>query len=445
MKLVAAALIVAAGCTSAGGAGDDVVPPPDEPQTLVTPVGVPTGDPTSASIGPEGGTVATADGAMTVDIPAGALAAPTTITIQPITTHIPGPIGSAVRLGPEGQTFAAPVTLTFHYDEAELGGNDPGSLMVAFQTATGSWSHVPTAASDPVAHTISVHSVHFSDWTTGTWINLDPLYSYVAVNNTKQLQVKFCLDKDPACPVEPEPGVLDVHCDLVCEYITGGDWEWAVNGVVGGDAEHGMIDGTFEEEGVGAFFAPATVPSPEDVQVSASCGGDCTPRGRLIAFGRIWIDTTQPYVGRVWSTRIARPDETFKITADVRWVYNEAELGYEVSTGSVDVTYVYNVGTCVINAEYHGGLSAADGHWGFLDGNHYTGTGLVANTTTYTGTTTCTSTGAPEPISFPALVQWWLPPPAPLAGWEKWTDGTLEESQPLEGGGSVTWSFTPNY
>src|SRR5204863_9094362 len=58
------------------GSGD-----PPEP----SPVGVPAGDVVSASLGAAGGTASSADGRISVTIPAGALSADTPIGIQPIT------------------------------------------------------------------------------------------------------------------------------------------------------------------------------------------------------------------------------------------------------------------------------------------------------------------------------------------------------------------------
>src|SRR5258708_3260287 len=61
----------------------------------VTSVGSPLGTPVSKSIGSAGGIVVSDDGQMQIDIPAGALALNTHITIQRVTNEMPGSIGSS--------------------------------------------------------------------------------------------------------------------------------------------------------------------------------------------------------------------------------------------------------------------------------------------------------------------------------------------------------------
>jgi hypothetical protein len=81
----------------------------------VTPPGEVRGKPVQVMIPAAGGILISPDGILTIEVPAGALASAQTLTIQPITNQAPGGLGAAYRLGPEGQTFAVPVTLTFTY------------------------------------------------------------------------------------------------------------------------------------------------------------------------------------------------------------------------------------------------------------------------------------------------------------------------------------------
>ncbi len=69
-----------------------------------------------AVIGPEGGSVSSADGAVTLEVPAGALASATNITIARSATTRPDAVGPVYDIGPTGTVFAVPVTLSIHYD-----------------------------------------------------------------------------------------------------------------------------------------------------------------------------------------------------------------------------------------------------------------------------------------------------------------------------------------
>src|SRR2546421_7855492 len=70
-------------------------------------------DDASAVIGPGGGMLAVSGGAA-LEIPAGALAKDTTITISQSSAQAPGGALSPVYdFGPDGTTFSKPVTVTF--------------------------------------------------------------------------------------------------------------------------------------------------------------------------------------------------------------------------------------------------------------------------------------------------------------------------------------------
>lgn len=137
------ALALAAGC--GGGSGD-------------------AGDSASASIGPAGGTVATASGAQVV-IPAGALAAPTTITIERADAGAPVlPQGFVVGGGmfaftPHGTTFSAPVMVSLPVD---LSAMPAGLTPTLYKTnAAGQWERVPGATLSGSIVTAQVTSFSF--------------------------------------------------------------------------------------------------------------------------------------------------------------------------------------------------------------------------------------------------------------------------------------------
>ncbi len=125
--LAAAFALVLPGC----GGGDDDGP-----------------DSASASIGAGGGSVATPAGARVV-IPAGALAAPTTIAIDRSDAAAPAlpagfvAAGSTFAFMPHGTAFAAPVTVSIPVDPSLVAA---GRVPTLYKTnAAGAWERVPGA------------------------------------------------------------------------------------------------------------------------------------------------------------------------------------------------------------------------------------------------------------------------------------------------------------
>jgi hypothetical protein len=120
-----------------------------------------TGPTASAVVGASGGTVATADGALTVAIPAGALAADVTVTVTPTSSPGGGAVGTVYEIGPTGTQFSAPVTLSLHYDAASLNGAAERSLRVA-TFAAGNWQILAGAAIDTSAKIVTGTTTHLS-------------------------------------------------------------------------------------------------------------------------------------------------------------------------------------------------------------------------------------------------------------------------------------------
>lgn len=113
----------------------------------------------SASLGPEGGELSL--GAVTLRVPAGALATTVTLRIEPTVPARAGAIGVAYELGPSGTTFAVPATVAFRFDAAAVPGGDPSRLAVAVLSADG-WRPLAATAVDPVGGTVSGQTSHLS-------------------------------------------------------------------------------------------------------------------------------------------------------------------------------------------------------------------------------------------------------------------------------------------
>ena len=159
---------------------------PSAPAPEATDVGVPVGAAATATVGASGGQLRSPDGKFTLSVPAGALAANTSLTIQPITNTAHGGRGTAYLLGPSGQAFQRPVTLTFAYTDEDVSGTAPEALAIAFQTGERYWQLADTT-SDAAAKTLTVRTTHFSAWSVVTRLRLAPAAAKVGVGKSLTL------------------------------------------------------------------------------------------------------------------------------------------------------------------------------------------------------------------------------------------------------------------
>ena len=134
------------------------------PNPVPTGVGTTVGTGASATIGPAGGTLASPDGRLTLSVPAGAITAPTAFTVQPVTNLAWGGLGNAYRLGPDGTTFAKPVTVTFTPTPSDKSSTSLEGLGIGFQDGDGYWQWMSNATRDLTANRISVSTSHLSPW-----------------------------------------------------------------------------------------------------------------------------------------------------------------------------------------------------------------------------------------------------------------------------------------
>ncbi|MFC4453926.1 hypothetical protein [Deinococcus sonorensis] len=238
--------------------GHNAVQPSHQP----TPTGTPTGEALHLTVGPEGGTAHSADGRLTVTIPAGALTAPTDVTVQPISSTTPHGKGAAYRLGPEGTTFRQPVALTFRYDEAQESGAT--GFVVASQDGKGVWQAHLDTLQDREANTLSVQTNHFSDWSWAEAYRLDPQQAAVRVGQSVNLTLVSCTGPDI------ETGELVAPLVTTCApyTLTPFTRNWAVNGTAGGSASSGSVRKDEGDVARGTYTAPARKPSVNPVAVS---------------------------------------------------------------------------------------------------------------------------------------------------------------------------------
>ena len=329
-------------CTVVGGAGtiaqanvtnvtvtctDNFVP-----TYTPAPKGDPQGTATTQMIDATGGSVTSADGRSTLNIPAGALGTATTISIQPITNTIPNGIGLGYRLEPEGTTFAAPVSLTFHLSTTEALALN--STFIATQHADGMWYSQPNQQRDGSAQTVGVSTTHFSDWTIAQTVTLNPPQARVRIGDatifTAYILIVHEDNDDLAYPggeqiAVPQQTVLDAQLN--------GTKIWSVDGVEGGNAEVGEVRAYNPG---GAFTAPANEPTPNPsiVTLTMQFGKPkvIAPAEATVYAGELWTGTTD--ITQIDGTQI-HADVTFVIKPDPS--HSLTVLHFVVMSGHVQV------------------------------------------------------------------------------------------------------------
>jgi hypothetical protein len=246
---------------SDGGAGDG---------GDVTPVGTSTGPVVPGTIGPAGGQISSADGRLTLIVPAGALSAQTMFGIEPITNQAPQGIGAAYRLTPDGQQFTMPATVSFKYGDADVLGTNEQLLMVAYQDPVAhDWLMDSQTTIDANSRSAQIQTTHLTDYALLAGYNLFPKDTSVQVGGTVPFVVVVC-NGSP------------LLCDSTSHSPTG-LVNWAVNGAPGGTTGTGIVMAT---DGYHATYtAPSKVPSPNTVTVSAQTPG----RGATIVVAQVHI------------------------------------------------------------------------------------------------------------------------------------------------------------
>ncbi len=230
--------------------------------------GDPQGTATTQMIDAAGGSISSADGRITLDIPAGALAAATTVSIQPITNTTPNGLGLAYRLEPEGTTFAALATLTFHLSATEALAL--ASTYVTTQHADGLWYSQPNQQRDTSAQTVGVSTTHFSDWSLAETLWLDPPETRVRINEAANFTAKILMVIEEGDELaNPDPNADDVALpmpvSLDSHYFADSKMIWAVNNIERGTAQYGYVDDFFYP---GSYTAPHEEPTPNPVTIT---------------------------------------------------------------------------------------------------------------------------------------------------------------------------------
>lgn len=229
----------------------------DQPGKIVArPTGQSTGTRVEKTISSIGGKIVSGDGKLEIIIPEGALGTATTIGIEPITrTLVDRPGNSslpAYRLTPHGQQFLRPVTIRFSYSNSSFAN-------VAFQDEEGKWRGLTNVYNDENSKTVSVKSMHFSDWTSFENI-FQELEDGISVEVGKTVPLKIMTVQSSVFSQEDQD---DENYYVAEPYEYQSAVEWSILNGPG----NGSIDGSTTSNAV--FRAPGSVPVNNPVKVEA--------------------------------------------------------------------------------------------------------------------------------------------------------------------------------
>lgn len=282
--------VVAAG---GGTVAEASVSTTDE-DAVVTATGAPQGDAATQTVGAAGGRVATASGAIAVDVPAGAFAADTTLQLQPVGNTAPDGLGEALTLRLAARP-AQPLRLTLRYDSAE--DNNADAMRIAVQRSDGLWFSLPLAAVDKTTRTLqselplallapvsalkTAQDANVSlEFTVVRYLafKLEPKAAQVEVKKTLTLvpyarvrgydtQIGTCIERELGltdCLMKP---VLESREIPLLNSKAGFTREWNVLMIPGGNTTLGTVVPRSGSSGA-VYTAPAQVPNPRSLLVS---------------------------------------------------------------------------------------------------------------------------------------------------------------------------------
>jgi hypothetical protein len=296
--------------------------------------GNPSGTATTQQVDGMGGSVTSADGRLTLDIPAGALASATQISVQPITSTTPNGIGLAYRLEPEGTAFAAPVTLTFHLSTAEALGI--ASTYVVTQHPDGLWYSLRNQQRDADAQTVSMSATHFSDWSLAETLVLKPPKQRVKTREAASFTPEILMVNEEGDELaNPFGDDVALPMPTTLSNQLNGTKVASVNGIEGGNATIGLIRFYGSTSSTLSYTAPPTPPTPSTVTVSLTVE---LGKSKVIAPAEVEI-----YAQEIWTgtTDITQIDGT-QIHADVTFAEkisasSATKIDFLVQSGQVRV------------------------------------------------------------------------------------------------------------
>jgi hypothetical protein len=282
-------------------------PVAEQPQTRpgkVCPVGTILGQAATTTIGPSGGTLISPDERLTISVPAGAVEASQTFSIQPITSTGPQSLGNGFRLSPHGTTFKKPVTISVRYDPDNLDGTVAEALALAYQSDKGVWRLAAKGKVDTTTHTVSVETTHFSDWAVLERAFLAPSIGFVKPGDDLGLEVRL-LATELVLPLVNDTDVPEPYesPSTAVDYTS-----WKLIGA------GRLVPAAWKA----LYYAPATPPARNPVAVTIKLNGPTVIDGK--PYKELWL-VSNIYVG----------DEgiTYRINGG-KWVNTKVAMGAQV-------------------------------------------------------------------------------------------------------------------
>ena len=251
-----------------------------------TAVGIPVGNPVSKVIGTAGGTLYSPDSVLKLSIPAGALSSNTNISVQPVTSQLPGGIGLGYDLLPNGTKFSIPATVTFHYTSDQVSDNFPYFLNIAYQDSDHIWrGDLRHCVYDTVGRTVSLDISHFTIYGFQDGIAVFAAPREIMTGQTSSLTIYESI------VIKQDSSYITSSTDIPSDFVG----QWTVNGIPNGNSSIGTVSGSGANV---VYHAPANLNAPIEVLV------ECQLKMHEIIFtGNQKIDLLRPKRGvriRVW-------------------------------------------------------------------------------------------------------------------------------------------------
>lgn len=173
----------------------------------------PTPDHAEADLTEDGGTVATSDEQVRLDLPQGSLPSQTRITIARVDAPAPmpasgKPVSDVFSFDAGGITFRAPVQVSFRYDPSKLGDAAPSNVGVyRYDEASGQWVYVGGRV-NPVSHTVTTSLNHFSTYAAmATSIRFPDMNGHWAEGDVGRLAARHVIGGRPDGRFDPAGSV----------------------------------------------------------------------------------------------------------------------------------------------------------------------------------------------------------------------------------------------
>ena len=327
--------------------------PIDNSKGTPTAVGTPIGSPTTATIDASGGTMKSADGRLEVIIPAGALSAATTLSIQPIINQAPLGAGVGFSLLPHGQTFSQPVTLRFHYTADDREGTDVHAFGIATQKDDRIWYAYNAKTLDTASASLSVTTTHFSGWSLYRSLKISPEQATVKVNGSKEVTVLL------VAPATTDDVPDDMLSPLIeaRPYANSEEIKWTLNGSKLGSVEDGYLIAAGNTP-TATYKAPSTIKNMTGNPVTVSAEVDIIGSSKLYLISNITVTEAPGVSGKVTLTLSLNGSRTNTLISGM------TEVKSEIGEANIE----YNLVNAPLTA---GGGGARDGNW---DDAGFTGT-----------------------------------------------------------------------